>query len=125
MEANKHRVFVSFLLSHVLILLIPLLVGSFALTEAERVVRAYATETNLSILEQTRDILDARTAELKKMATLLALSPRVRSLVSAQSPITNWTYYSIWEMNRELQPYQLTETFLTTFLLYFKKDHKA
>ena len=120
MDASKHRVFASFLLSHILILLIPLLVGSLALSEAERVVRTYATETNLSILEQTKDILDARTAEIKKMATLLALSPRVRSLADAKSPISNATYYAIWEMRRDLQPYQLTETFVTSFFIYFK-----
>ncbi|MGE5551201.1 MAG: cache domain-containing protein [Bacteroidota bacterium] len=120
MEANRHRVFVSFLLSHVLILLIPLLAGGLALSEAERVVRAYATETSLSILEQTKDILDARSGELRKMATLLALSPRVRSLAGAKNPISNETYYAIWEMNRDLQPFQLTESFMTTFMLYFR-----
>ena len=118
METNKHKVFGRFLLSYVLILIIPLAIGGLVLTEAERIVRVYATETSQSILEQTRDILDARTAELRKMATLMALSPRVRSLAEEQGPIGSQTRYAIWEMTRELRPYQLTETFLPTFFLY-------
>lgn len=91
METNKHKVFARFLLSYILILIIPLVLGGLVLTEAERIVRTYATESSQSILQQTRDILDARTAELRKMATLMALSPRVRSLAEEQGPIGSQT----------------------------------
>ena len=121
MQASRHRVFASFMLSYVLMLFLPLLIGGIALTEAERVVRNYATAAGLSILEQTRDVMDVRTAEINKMAKMLALSPKLRLLASAESPISKEIYYTIFEMNRELQPYQLTGSFLTTIMLYFGK----
>ncbi|MGE7828192.1 hypothetical protein [Paenibacillus sp. NPDC093718] len=54
---GKRKLFGKFLLSYVLILLIPLLVGAYAYYQTVQVVREDAAELNLAVLEQSEEAL--------------------------------------------------------------------
>lgn len=109
---------ISFLLSYVLVLFIPLVISGIALTETEGIVKGYTIENNMNLLDQIRDLLDMNTEELKKIAIRIAMDARVEKLAGVRSPKGD-TYYTIWELGGDLQAFQFLEDTLIIPLVYF------
>ena len=117
-RAARHGLLISFLFSYLLVLFIPLVISGIALTEAEGVVEAYTIENSMSLLEQIRDLLDVNTEELKKIAIRIAMDSRVKKISGVKSPVGD-TYYTIWELSRDLQAFQFLEETLIIPIVYF------
>ena len=118
MRAARHGLLISFLFSYLLVLFIPLVISGIALTEAEGIVEAYTIENSMNLLEQIRDLLDVNTEELKKIAIRIAMDSRVKKLSGVKVPEGD-TYYTIWELSRDLQAFQFLEETLVIPIIYF------
>ncbi|NLG83176.1 MAG: hypothetical protein GX493_00910 [Firmicutes bacterium] len=86
MRVPKPGLLISFLLSYLLVLFIPLLISSLALSEAEGLLKTYTIENSLTFLEQVRDLLDGAGEEIKKIAIRMAMDSRVKRLASLREP---------------------------------------
>jgi len=119
-RGRKNKLFYNFLISYIVILIIPLLLGSFAYVNVQNLVKEDSINFNLSILEQTRDIMDNRLEELSKMCNQLALNTKFRRILSLSNPILHTEYYNFYEFINDLKPYTITDNFIGSFLIYFK-----
>lgn len=120
MRPPKPGLLISFLLSYLLVLFIPLLISSLALTEAEGLLKSYAIDNSLTLLEQVRDLLDSASEEIKKIGIRIAMDSRVKRLATIREA-TGEDYYTIWELSRELQAFQFLEESLIIPLLYLPR----
>ncbi len=116
---NKQGLFVSFLLSYLLILLLPIIIGSLVYKEALRLVEEDAEELNMSILKQSRDILDHQLANISSTATQIAYLSKVRNMLTMDENIKIKTPHIITETWKEVQYYNLTNKFINNIYIYF------
>src|SRR5690606_9447573 len=120
-KKSTYSVFRRFLTSYLFILLIPLASGFVLYYVALDIIQAYAKESNLSVLEQSRDILDQRMRELDQLGVQLSANPDISQLSQINGPIGGSDTYLIWNARRNLYPYIITNKFIHTFYLYFQK----
>lgn len=119
---GRHRLIVTFLLSYIVILLIPLLISSLVYSKAVSMITENTFEANLSLLEQSRDITDRRLNEIENIAHQLALDPRTAVFLEWNDPLDSEAYYEITKYIYHLKNYWLINNeFILEFLVYFRK----
>lgn len=79
---TRRSVFVTLLLSYVLILLIPLGIGSLIYSRMSGAMVEQANRSNTGLLEQAKQAIDQRLAELDQFSVQVALNTRLLSLLS-------------------------------------------
>jgi AraC-like DNA-binding protein len=119
---SKNRLALKFLISYALILLIPLSVSAFAYREAAKMMSEDVLNSNMSMLEQTRDVVDSRLEEVNKIVNQLSLNTKVRSLGNLKSPLEANDHYNLRELTRELMKYTVTDDFISTFFITYKNS---
>lgn len=121
----KKRTFIQLLLSYLLILSLPIIVGSYAYSKTVNVVTEEAMAASLSSLEQTRDILDRRLDEVNSMVLSLSLDPKIRSFLNIKRPFSNEDYFKAYDLVTHIRKYKLTNNFIDSFYLYFESSESV
>lgn len=116
---GRHTIFLRFLMSYFLILIIPLCTGSLLYYRSTQLVEEDAREVNLSILDQSKDIIDGRLSEIDNTITQLALNSKIKSLLLLKEPIEDHIY-QVRDVWRDLSSYTISNNFVSMFFIYFK-----
>lgn len=119
---QNYEVLVRFLLPYVIILLIPLLIGILAYDETIRLVERDAREANLSLLEQTKDILDRRFDEIDSMVTQISNSSKINRMTRVAGPLKGTDAFVVYDILRDLPYYTVRNNFITDFYIFFKNS---
>lgn len=120
----NRKIFSNFLLSYLIVLLIPLIIGIIAYNEALKAVEQDAWEANLSSLQQCRSILDGRLAEVDQVVTQMAFNPKIRALANADSPYEDATnIINIKDAQESIIPYRYTNNFVKDIYIYLNKSN--
>jgi len=112
--------------SYVLMFFIPLLICSISYRQVEINVRNNILDTNLSMLGQTKDIMDARLLEVDKLVKQLSVEPLVLNYnYQYDEHFTDMErYYNVLELTKRLSLYQATNNFfINNFYIYFRKSN--
>jgi len=118
------RLLTGFLLSYISVFLIPLLLGIIIYGETQRMVKKDIINNNMLMLEQIRDVVDGRLKEITKMATQLSLNPKVSYFSNIGTLADNQSiYYNIWDFTRDLKSYTVTDEFVSSFFIWFRKSN--
>jgi two-component system response regulator YesN len=118
---KKHQIFIKFLVSYILIMLIPLLIGMFAYNETLKIVVSDAQEANLSSLEEIRYGLDRRMAEIDAMVKFLAVSSKTSDVLDIKDPYESGAIAKINNLKEYISIYGATNTFINTIYIHFKE----
>lgn len=119
---QKYSSLTRFLLSYIVILLIPLLTGMISYNEAVRLVEKDAREANLSLLEQTKDILDKRFDEIDSIVTQIANSTKIKRMMNVNGPLEGANAFIMYDALRDLSYYIVRNNFIADFFIYFKNS---
>ena len=123
MKKKRNSVFLRFLISYILILAMPLLTGSVLYQHTLQLLKNEVVKSNMILLEETKEIVDQRLDEINKMAMQLALNTNVKNLVYSSDPIKDSEIYKILDVEQEMLPYALTNTFISDFYIYVKSSN--
>ncbi len=112
---KKTYVFYSFLISYILILLIPLVLGSFVYLRTFNEMQDEAVNASISMLEQGRNVLDTRLQEIQGLVRQISFSSNIsKLLVGKVDHILNLN------MVRDLQTYRINNSFIRTCIIYIR-----
>ena len=117
------RLFRSFFLSYAVVLLVPFAIGFALYAAAVDSISRSARASTQAILEQTRDIVDARVAELDSISRQLSLNADVISLLGKDAPAEgDPAYYDFWMLWKSLPNYTLTNSFISSSCLVSRRS---
>ncbi len=112
------RLFFKYFFSYAVVLIIPFVMGSFLYGSSVQTIERSAKQGACAILEQTRDILDTRIAELDSTAKQLTLSPQALSFLTMEHlPEGSPLYYRVWSFWQTLPNYALANSFIHSFFI--------
>ncbi|SFM30116.1 AraC-type DNA-binding protein [Paenibacillus sp. 1_12] len=115
---NNRSVFISMLISNIVILLLPLVIGFFLYTKVEQIMMANASRSNLAMLEQLRLTMDNHFKEVNQLAQQIVFNPKIDQLLSNDSTEDR---YSEIEFIRYLKTYQKIDSgFIKDYYVYFQ-----
>jgi two-component system response regulator YesN len=123
-KPNKSNIFKRFLVSFLLMLIIPIVLSSFTYNEAVHIVETQSREAMLSVLEQTRDIIDKHWTDMDEASIQLSFDSRLSGLFSLQAPLDNSpVLFDIWNYYKDFRFSALTgSVFTNTFFIVLRNS---
>jgi two-component system, response regulator YesN len=115
--------FREFFRSYAAVIVVPCAIGFALYAVAVGSISRSARESNQAILEQTRDIVDDRVAELDQAARQLSLNAEVHAILAKDAPVEgDPSYYDFWTLWKSLPNYALTDSFISSSFLVSRKS---
>jgi two-component system response regulator YesN len=107
-------------LSYVFILIIPLFIGLQSYQTAVKIVKDDIRRSNVSMLNQARDIVDTQLKQVETLSMQIASNPRMNSLLALQHPISESAYYDFRAAIQDFSHYLVNRTFISNYYIYLK-----
>ncbi len=117
---GRHRLLLSWMLSYLVILLLPLLAGGYGCVKAIDAIRTETMETQRLSLEQLRHVIDLRFEELSGVGYTVIASKSLQKLVSAGSELKPAQLLDIVHAQKELSSQVRANAFLDGMYIYIK-----
>lgn len=117
-EKIKSRVFLSWVLSYLLILLMPLCMGTFVYHQAIRTIQQEVEMVNVAALRQTQSAVDANLAEFSRVSGSLSLNQDIRALLSLKKDLTARDMPTVMKVQDELAKFVITDSMLEEIFVY-------
>ncbi|WP_274652017.1 helix-turn-helix domain-containing protein [Paenibacillus humicola] len=119
----KHsRLFRRFLVSYLIILIIPSLAGYMSYRTSISVTQSVSIENSVSQLRMSQGILERRMAEVEGFTRQMALNPELNMLMKNRSgSLPN--VYGMWNLMQEVTAFSQTNDFLQNFYIYLNNYH--
>jgi AraC-type DNA-binding domain-containing proteins len=122
-KRRRHATLTKLILSYLLVLVIPLLIGSYVYKETVQLAREEALRSNQSLLEQTRAIVDERLNELDAISKYIAMDRNIISLMNVERIAEGSNdYYKVWDILSTNPKYNLTNKFIVDYFVFFKDN---
>ncbi|MBE1442026.1 helix-turn-helix domain-containing protein [Paenibacillus sp. OAS669] len=121
-EAGSHQVFIRLLVPNLLFLLLPLLVGGIIYYKTLHEMEKEVTAGNMNVLQQSRDILDRRLAELSSIAIQLVNDTRIMQFQHIREPFQGSNINRIWDTRKAIQNFSLTNNFIFHYFVIYKNS---
>jgi AraC-like DNA-binding protein len=116
-------IIIRFLASYIVMLVIPSLLFILVYTQTVDMVEKDIKASNLSMLEQGRDILDKHLQEVDAMVVRVARNPKVNALTYMNTiDEGSADIDALINAADELSTYRLTNSFVKEFFIYFNKS---
>lgn len=118
---NRNSALMTMILSHLVILLVPLAMGVFLYAKAEDSLEIGANRSNVAMLEQLKLSLDSKLTEVDNLMTQVALNPKLDYLLKIPSDADAADKYLFIDFMRDsLSRYRsLTSDFILDYYVYF------
>jgi len=111
-------IFRNFLISYVIVLLIPLIAGYASYRTSINFAESIFIENSLMTLNQTKEILEQRFAEVEGFTKQLAINEDLRQLISERKKDNRYNVYGLWKTARDITSYSQTNDYLSNFYIY-------
>jgi len=122
-KRRRHATLIKLIFSYLLVLVIPLLIGSYVYKETVELAREEALRSNQSLLEQTREIVDERLNELDAISKYIAMDRKIISLMNIEQIAEGSNdYYKVWDILSSNPKYNLTNKFIVDYFVFFKDN---
>ncbi|GGA10181.1 hypothetical protein GCM10008018_64520 [Paenibacillus marchantiophytorum] len=114
------RIFRRFLISYIIILIIPSIAGYMSYRTAISVTQSISIENKVTQLQKSQEILERRIAEVESFTRQLALNQDLSLLLTENLVDEKANVYGIWKISRDIKAYSQTNDFLKHFYIYLK-----
>ncbi|WP_372660826.1 helix-turn-helix domain-containing protein [Cohnella sp.] len=112
------RVFRRFLISYIVILIIPSIAGYMSYRTSISVTQSVSIENSVTQLQKSKEILERRMAEVEGFTRQLAINQDLNILMSEKSSDEKANVFGIWKMMRNVLTFGQTNDFLQHFFIY-------
>lgn len=116
----KNTVYRSFLISYLLISLLPFIISLISYNETLRIAETDATQSTIASLEKCRDIIDRRIEEVDRLVTRVSLGAKESNISLERSPYEDTTnIIKILDFQKNLRPLLYTNNFVNDIYVFF------
>ncbi|MDQ6421470.1 helix-turn-helix domain-containing protein [Paenibacillus sp. LHD-117] len=112
------RVFRRFLVSYLIILIIPSIAGYMSYQTAINVTESVSIENGVTQLQKSKELLERRMAEVEGFTRQLAINQDLSILMNENSSGDQSNVYGIWKMMKDVLTFGQTNDFLKNFFVY-------
>jgi two-component system response regulator YesN len=119
---RRRSIFATLIVSYIVILLLPIGIGSVFYTKVEDIMIRNAYRSNEAMLDQVRRTVDSRLIEIDQLTTQIALNPKLGWLLDQRPGEPSWNFYTFFEFMQEMARYKTISTFIEDFYVYFDQS---
>lgn len=120
----KNNIFSIWLISYVLILLIPITVMVYSYFKSMAALEKQIKDFNISSLEQVKHVIDGKLAELESILLQINLNDNNKILFRSSIEADPFYRYKMLEFKGELNTYKIANKFINEiYVYYYNKDY--
>ncbi|QOS79588.1 AraC family transcriptional regulator [Paenibacillus sp. JNUCC31] len=120
---HKNRsVFLTWMLSYVSVLLVPILISGVIYGATLNVVKAEINRANQSILLQMEQAIDSQFKGIENLSLEVSLNRRIGAFISADTNLSDSDHYDIYQIANDLRLYEIANDFLEGIYIYYKNS---
>ena len=113
-------VFRRFLISYLIVLLIPQIAGYASYRASIEVAKSSSIENSLSSLNLGKEIIERHLVEVEAFTKQLAINQDLYRLIADPKPLDSNNVYGLGRMQRSLSMYSSTNDYLSNFFIYIR-----
>lgn len=114
-QRKNRSVLLSWLISYLSVLLVPLLVSSVIYVESARIVEREINQANVNLLQQLQQVLDNQLEDIEKLSIQLAWNTRLIGLMNVTPPFSEHHHYAITQIIKDFKLYDVTGGYIDRF----------
>ncbi len=122
MKYIKRRIFFRFLVPYLLIIFITICIGYYTYNCTLSVLEQDAREMNLTILEQSCDVIDKYIAEMDRLVKNMTLCPQLNRILYMEKPFDSLDHYYVMDTQKNLESYGVLNDFIGLYYVYYQKS---
>jgi len=120
---KNYNIFIRFMVSYLCMLMISVIIGNVTYNWTLSMIKNSTVNDILYDLESNKNVIDARLQEVENIITHLTLDPNLLPILNTKSPLSNPDYYKISMFFERVKTYNLTNSFIDNFYIYFKNSN--
>jgi len=118
----KSKLFLSWVLSYIIIAFFPVLIGSFVYVKSVETIHHEVTKMEFMTLEQLKSILDGKFEELDKTISNITLNQDIKLLMSLQKPFEPKDILRIINAQKDLSKFVLSNSNIVEIYVYLNNE---
>lgn len=118
--SRRKSILVSWLLSYVMILLLPLVVSSFAYVESVRIIGNELNKGHMSSLEQIQQVIERRLTDIEKLIIEIGMNENINEVANYKDIFQPYHVFSMTNIIKDLKTIKLASGLIDDFYIYFK-----
>ncbi len=115
---NNKSILISWLISYLSILLIPITISGFFYMESARIVEKEINNNNFVMLKQIQRIIDKKMSDVQRLSLQIAWDPKIKSLVYSRAPMDSHGRYVISEVKKDVFLYRVANSYIDEIYIY-------
>ncbi|WP_449603343.1 AraC family transcriptional regulator [Paenibacillus sp. Marseille-Q9583] len=120
---HKNRsVYMTWMLSYVSVLLVPILISGVIYGATLNVVKAEINRANQSILLQMEQAIDSQFKGIENLSLEVSLNRRIAAFISADTNLSDSDHYDIYQIANDLRVYEIANDYLEGIYIYYKNS---
>lgn len=112
----------SWLLSYVLILCIPIVVSFAFYNNAYSIIKSEIMRANLGLLKQAQQVVDGHLLEIRQLSTQLTFHAEEQGMMYWEPPLTENQLYMLAKAQQTFRTYAVSGKFIDSFQLYLPRS---
>ena len=122
LKYRKKSIAVTWLISYIIILLIPLTVNIFIFLRTQNLVADEINRANSGLLQEIRRCMDSILTDVEGLTTDIVFNSRLKGLPLQKEAFDTGDYHQLLLLSNDLKIYQNSKQTITDFYLYFRKQ---
>ncbi|MGG1552836.1 helix-turn-helix domain-containing protein [Paenibacillus ferrarius] len=119
---NKRSVWMTWLISYISVLLVPILISGILYTASWHVVESEVNRANNYALEQMEQAIDNSLGGIERLSMEISLNTRVNAFIATNQPLKDSDYYDLVSIASDLRVYQTANDFIEQIYIYFRNS---
>ncbi|MEN6316231.1 MAG: AraC family transcriptional regulator [Clostridiaceae bacterium] len=118
-KAKRAGIFKNFLISYVLVLVIPVFLGLMIYYQSVQIISKNAEQSNLNRLEQVREAFEINLDNAEMVLTQISLNPYVIDFMYNQNDTLTDTVYKLKQITTSLSSYYFFNDFIMSYYIWY------
>lgn len=124
LKKHSRKLVFKFLFYYILILMLPISIGSIAYMKASSIVDEEVKNSKIQMLRQESHELDARLKEVQQTALQISMNYTVQNFLNVSGYLSENEIYKAHNVTRDLLPYKNNNYFIYDFYIYYKNSNR-
>ena len=116
---TKNRsLLVTWLISYISILLIPIVISGLVYAESTRIVEREINNNNVILLKQIQKLMDKKMNDVKQLGLQVAWNPKLKVIFYNGKPMNSHGCFTISEMQKDFRVYKIANGYIDELYVY-------
>lgn len=120
---KRKGIFMSWLLSYILILLIPLMINIYAYIQSVNIIETEINKNHAASLKQVQQLIDNRLKDIEKLSVEIAFNNKIQGLVGYKKELTPYQINTTIDIIKDIKVYKIANSFIDDIYIFFKHNN--